>query len=332
MKPRNFKILVILTIALFLTACRNQEPVPDTPTATALPTGTSTSTPTATETQLPNSTPTSTSTNTPEPTATATRTVPFLRDVQVVEEAGFSFQSIIGFSVSIRPNQATIASPDEKFLLTMLINAGPDQISLEGAMEDITQAAANDFGDFETGEPYEYIIDGFNGIAVDVSGILFGNETNGRFVIVNPGGNRFFHAAGVANVDRWEMEGSEIFDLIMGSVTIFDLDASVSACPISTDASYGYTQENAIKVGGGAFDGPPRERAYLDNLLGPEGQSITYERTGSMPYEDTFLDLYSLTYAGLASPITLYLDEYSFEELLAPVGFTCSGPFPLSAP
>jgi hypothetical protein len=42
-------------------------------------------------------------------------------------------------------------------------------------------------------------------------------------------------------------------------------------------------------------------------------------------YEDVILDAYVIS--GLDQPVTLYIDIYSFEELQAPVGFTCLGPF-----
>lgn len=105
-----------------------------------------------------------------------------------------------------------------------------------------------------------------------------------------------------------------------------------SACPVTLDDSYGYTEENAISVGGGAFDGPSRERAYLDTLRGPNGGTLSYNRAGSLPFEDTILDIYIVSSAGLAGEVTLYIDEYSFAELFAPVGFTCDFSFPLTAP
>jgi hypothetical protein len=102
------------------------------------------------------------------------------------------------------------------------------------------------------------------------------------------------------------------------------------ACPISSDSTYGYSEENPIKVGGGAFEGPSREEAYLDNLRGPNGEGLTYERTRSLESGDTILDEYHV--AGPGVDEVLYLDEYDFSELQAPAGFTCLGPFPLAAP
>jgi hypothetical protein len=53
---------------------------------------------------------------------------------------------------------------------------------------------------------------------------------------------------------------------------------------------------------------------------------------GSTGHGDTILDMYEVSYDGLTAPISLYIDMYVFEEPFAPVGFTCTGPFPLQAP
>jgi hypothetical protein len=112
--------------------------------------------------------------------------------------------------------------------------------------------------------------------------------------------------------------------------TVSEQSSSTGACVISTDNTYGYTQENPIKVGGDAFDGPPRERAFLDNLLGPNGEKISYDRTGSLAFGDTILDAFEITV--LNQSLILYIDEYAFSEPQAPVGFTCLSAFPLTAP
>lgn len=104
---------------------------------------------------------------------------------------------------------------------------------------------------------------------------------------------------------------------------------SGGVCPISTDETYGYTLENPIRVGGDFFTGVQRERAYLDNLRGPNGEILTYDRHGSTPGIDSILDIYEMY--GLAKRIILYVDLYKFEELMAPVGLTCAEEF-ISAP
>src|SRR5687767_8615845 len=98
---------------------------------------------------------------------------------------------------------------------------------------------------------------------------------------------------------------------------------------ISDDATYGYDEKNAIKVGGG-ISGPTSERRYLNGLLGPNGEAITYNRLGSccdVPSDNGFggfavLDIYEIKYDGLDKPIKLYLNMYDPGILKAPQGFT----------
>ncbi len=107
-----------------------------------------------------------------------------------------------------------------------------------------------------------------------------------------------------------------------------------AVCPISDDETYGFREFNPVMVGGEAFGGPARARAYLDNLRGPGGEPISYKRLVSVPVEDTILDLYTLTYPGGES-LEIYIDQYSFENLRAPLGLTCADAFVgsvLSAP
>jgi hypothetical protein len=104
--------------------------------------------------------------------------------------------------------------------------------------------------------------------------------------------------------------------------------ASSSACPVSGDSSYGYTQGNPIRVGGDVFGGPARATAYLNTLRGPAGQAVSYFRVGSLPTDETILDIYEVSYDGIGSPVSLYIDQYSFSTPLAPVGFICATAFP----
>jgi hypothetical protein len=98
---------------------------------------------------------------------------------------------------------------------------------------------------------------------------------------------------------------------------------------ISDDSTYGYDQKNTIKVRGSA-SGPTNERRYLNALLGPSNESITYNRLGSccatpsknglMNYAG--LDIYEIKYAGLEKPINLYLNMYDPGILKTPKEFT----------
>jgi len=97
---------------------------------------------------------------------------------------------------------------------------------------------------------------------------------------------------------------------------------------VSTDETYGYTEKNPVKVGGGE-NGPANERKYLNSITGPNGEQVRYERKGSCCVFKTsngfmgggLLDKYEVTYAGLSEPIIIYINMYDKDELKAPKGF-----------
>lgn len=110
--------------------------------------------------------------------------------------------------------------------------------------------------------------------------------------------------------------------------------SAVPQCAVSADPGYGFSVAAPVQVGGGSMYGPARERRYLGALRGPDGQPVQYKRAGSMegPDKTTILDAYEVTHAGLSKPVMLYLDEYHYTELRAPLGFTCAQPIGLDAP
>lgn len=127
--------------------------------------------------------------------------------------------------------------------------------------------------------------------------------------------------------------------LLLAQEPVITGDRSVaSKCDVSDDEEYGYTKGKPIKVGGTPVYGAARQRQYLQALVGPAGQPITFKRRGSLPADETrtrdtiILDLYELTYAGLEKPIELYLDWYRWEPPKAPRGLLCGSTIALGDP
>lgn len=99
----------------------------------------------------------------------------------------------------------------------------------------------------------------------------------------------------------------------------------------SDDPTYGYTENNPIKVGGAMqAEGPLNERRFLNALMGPNGEAITYSRIGSCCHFKTkngiggktgLLDKYRVAYKGLEKETVLYINMYDAEELKIPIGF-----------
>lgn len=107
--------------------------------------------------------------------------------------------------------------------------------------------------------------------------------------------------------------------------------ASFTVSKPSLDQGYGYGPDKPIKVGGAdASSGPLRERMFLEQLAGPNGEVLRYQRKGSCcPFSTPngimgtgMLDIYEVWVGTQPVPRTLYLNMYDFEEPQAPVGFT----------
>lgn len=309
--------LAFALVLIFQTACSAGTPEP-----TATPTQTFTSTPLPTPIASPLGTPVPTSTPLPAP-----------KPVRV-EADGFSVLVPPLMDFDLQGNTVGIFNK-EGTLLVSFSRAPYDSgsYSLQGVIDEYLDELASRGGEFEQGEAFPISVAGAEGIAVDLTGILFGVPVEGRAFAVNPAKDSLFFGLGFSNIetdaDAWKNADSEVFETLANSVQFIDVQSS-GACVVSEDPTYGYTEENPIRVGGDFLEGPARERAYLNNLLGPNGEILSYVREGSFPSGDTILDIYRITGPGIEE--VLYLDEYKYEPLLAPVGFTCVGEFPLSAP
>ena len=92
-----------------------------------------------------------------------------------------------------------------------------------------------------------------------------------------------------------------------------------AADSLAAAKALGYAPENPIRVGGRLEDGDRNQRKFLEVLRGPGGEAVTYLRLGSCCEFPTpkgiqgtgLLDAYEVQYAGLAKPITLYMDMYT---------------------
>lgn len=100
----------------------------------------------------------------------------------------------------------------------------------------------------------------------------------------------------------------------------------------TTDKTYGFQPANAIKVGGSSSgEGPTNERRFLNALAGPNGEPMSYSRSGSccpqpsknaMFGDFAMLDKYKIWFEGRKDTVNLYINMYDSEELFIPVGFT----------
>jgi hypothetical protein len=95
--------------------------------------------------------------------------------------------------------------------------------------------------------------------------------------------------------------------------------------------TYGYTPQNPIKVGGGAYAG--YHFLFIKHLRGPNGDSLDVERIGSCynydnpdttltPYEKGVLTCFSFKCKAFKKPKVLYFDKYRYGDLYIPKNFT----------
>ena len=256
----------------------------------------------------------------------------------IVYQGGYRFEAPLGSDVSIIGPSTTLSAEEDTLLFKL---DGLNKMSINRSAQEILDILINtlfsaDQSRVKKSEPITSAVEGYEGVAYDFTGTFLNHKVEGRALVIKPAEKRYISIIGMALVDDqpdlWQTTGKDLFNYLLSRYAILPEEqiASAEICPISPDATYGYEVENAIKVGGGLTSGFLREKAYLDNLLGPDGSMVTYERVGSLESPDSIVDEYKLT-AG-TKEFTLYLDIYSFGVINAPRGMGCMGAFPLGEP
>lgn len=100
----------------------------------------------------------------------------------------------------------------------------------------------------------------------------------------------------------------------------------------ATDPDYGFARTKPVDVGGvPENNGPVNERAFLNALLGPNGEEIGYYRSGSCCHfktphgfmnETGLLDVYKVYVVGSTDTSLIYINMYDKGDLYIPKGFT----------
>jgi hypothetical protein len=332
------------------TACANFGGLPDvTPTAkpivinypTAAPTHTIDATASAQPSPTLRPTQTSAPTGTPFeinsvlPTAETINGIKFGPE-QIVPGGKFAFKRPYLGGVEMEGNQVFLTLADGNAFMILWVE--PTEYNTPSAYLDYL---FDELGGGLSGTPRSYILDGRNGLISDIGEVSGDTPYEGQVVVVFLEDGEVFVGLGLGSVfngiNYWQTDGLPLFETILSTVRFLSGEnggggGSGLTCTVSTDGTYGYSMDNPVQVGGGAFGGPLRERLYFDTLRGPSGQILSYTRQGSQAYGEVILDIFQVSYAGLEEPVLIYVDEDAFSDLFAPVGFTCSGNFPMSAP
>lgn len=324
-----YLIFCVVVFSVILSACGiNSQPIP-----------------TVIATPAPTDIPVPTSIFTPEPKVSPAATINPTKattlefgDTRIIVAGGYSIREPKKYRIEAGWADFSVKNFEDTFSISLTgFSTGtalyfPEEVA-EGILKNIFKEAN---GEYQKSNPQKISIDGLNGLSFDLTAKLLGENMRGRVIVVKSTTNQFLFGLGLAKDDPnnqiWDGEGSRVFSELIKSIKFLSgwPSSSTRTCIVSTDNTYGYTQENPIRVGGDAMGGPARERGYLDNLLGPNGEKTSYNRLKSIPFDNTILDVYEIT--GLNKAMTLYLDEYSYTDPKAPVGFTCQTAFVLSQP
>jgi hypothetical protein len=284
--------------------------------ATPEPTATVTPPPTLTATVVP----TATITSTPAP------------QTAIINGNGFTLEVPVELDVEVKKQVVGIFDKPGTLIISLTRTPYDGSANeLSDVIDEYLNGIAERGGEFIQSEPSPVMVDGVEGISVDLTGTLFDAPIEGRAIALSPEEDSVFFGMGLSNLstdeELWQTSGSTIFQGLLDTLQFTTAQTS-GECTVSTDKTYGYIETNPIKVGGDFLEGPAREEAYLDNLLGPNGESLSYEREGSIQSGEAILDIYRVKGGGL--DVALYLDEYTYLPLQAPVGFTCAGEFILA--
>jgi hypothetical protein len=325
---------VLILLLASLPGCTVMQKLSPEPTATFSPSQTSTPentkpAPVITRTLRP--------TTTPKPD----HEEGFKGDARIVlKQGGFSFQPPPGYEAThLLGRNAIVTDKEKKYLIALNGSIfDKDLSSADKVAAALVSTTTNYYlGRMAISASYPLPAAGREAIAYDISGQIGQKPVKGQAVIFELKDDQFIFIFGISYaVDKdeknpWDGEGSQVFQDVLDSIEFLPGGQTApGSCPISSDPTYGYSKENPIRVGGGTFDGPAREREYLDNLVGEKGEATAYDRLWSLSLGDSILDEYEL-FVG-EKKIILYIDEYSFSTPQAPANLSCLSEFTLARP
>ena len=308
-KRRRFLALAILGLVAFACAAPSLAP-----TATPLPTAT------------PNATFTPTITLTPTIMLTPT---PFY-DLKTGSESrslagGFAFNRLIDFDDHVNTASVSYLTEDRNVSAFLYAYKSTSALMMTGIANRYIEFLEDDFEDFQPSEPVISTSDGLEKATVDFTGIKDDEPARGRFTLYQPLDSKMVYFIVVAIGDqRWERQGEKVYAAIDSTITFFPIQIK-EGCPIHTNPGYGSTGA-PIRIGGGLRDGDQRINNYLDALLGPKGELVSYYRDGVEEVNGLSLERYELQFGRQRR--TLFFDIYSSSDVSAPSGMHCSTNLP----
>lgn len=165
---------------------------------------------------MPTRTPVSTSTVAPQRATAAP-------EVIHIQRGGFTLAIQPGLAFEAREDSISIS--DRQGELIISLNGRPyiaSSYTLQSFLGKYLIEMSSRGGSFKQGEPYEIVVDGRRGLAVDFSGRFLDTPVSGKAVAVSPGKNFIIFGLGMSllNVHEngWTESGSMTFEDILDSI------------------------------------------------------------------------------------------------------------------
>lgn len=160
----------------------------------------------------------------PEPTHTPIL-IPPTKTSQFIDlkSGGFSLSVQQGLDFDIDDYSINIS--DKQGELIISLNGKPyiaSSYTLESFLGKYVNEMAARGGTFNQSEPYEIMIDGMSGLAVDLTGSFLDDPIAGKAIIISPGKDFIIFGLGMSNLSThengWADAGSVIFELLIKSI------------------------------------------------------------------------------------------------------------------
>jgi hypothetical protein len=136
-----------------------------------------------------------------------------------------------GFTLAIQPgldfeaHEDSISISDRRGEFIVSLNGRPyvaSSYTLQSFLGKYLVEMASRGGSLDQGEPYEIVIDGKTGFAVDFSGSFLDHPVTGKAVAVSPGEDFIVFGLGMSLLNErengWDESGSMIFENILDSI------------------------------------------------------------------------------------------------------------------
>lgn len=230
-----FKGMALFCVVLLLPlGCSQATGGNDAPTAvvqvTQTPEPTATSAPTKTAMPTNTSAPTSTATATHTPTATPSP-VPSATPTAVGEtfalDGYYSFVASEELNVDInaKEKRVGVSTLDNDILLFMVVDNDFPAGGVAVLLEEFLTAVEADTPNFKSSKPFSVTVDNVAGLATDISGQFFDEESDGRVMVLTPNEQFSMVIFSIARNGGWAENGLELTTTLIESIRFVSPEA-----------------------------------------------------------------------------------------------------------